>query len=127
SLHDAHPISGQLVLNPANGHYYENIPLLAGTGIDWDTANGNAQAREYRTVQGHLATLTSSSEQNFVISHLGGSLSGYWIGGYQVAGAVEPAEGWAWVTGEPWSYTNWMSGEPNDARGYRGLNANEDR
>ena len=25
-----------------------------------------------------------------------------------------PAAGWAWVTGEPFGFTNWASGEPND-------------
>ena len=23
--------------------------------------------------------------------------------------------GWEWVTGEPWSYTNWAGGEPNNS------------
>jgi hypothetical protein len=27
----------------------------------------------------------------------------------------EPAEGWGWITGEPFFYTNWAPGEPNDA------------
>ena len=22
--------------------------------------------------------------------------------------------GWSWVTGEPWAYTSWTAGEPND-------------
>jgi hypothetical protein len=27
------------------------------------------------------------------------------------------AEGWQWITGESWGYTNWNTGEPNDSGG----------
>jgi hypothetical protein len=40
------------------------------------------------------------------------------LGGYQdrmSAEYSEPAGGWRWITGEPWNFTNWGSGEPNDA------------
>ena len=31
--------------------------------------------------------------------------------------STEPDGGWQWVTGEPWSYTDWFSGEPDDIAG----------
>ena len=37
-----------------------------------------------------------------------------WIGGYQPNPNDPADQGWTWVTGEPWSYTNWAIGEPND-------------
>jgi len=27
---------------------------------------------------------------------------------------LEPDGGWQWITGEPWVYTNWDIGEPNN-------------
>jgi hypothetical protein len=33
------------------------------------------------------------------------------------AGSPEPGGGWQWVTGEPWGFTNWNAGKPNDLGG----------
>ena len=44
----------------------------------------------------------------------------YWLGGFQDLTSPnysEPSGGWTWVTGEPWSYTNWFPGEPNNTGG----------
>jgi len=61
----------------------------------------------------HLATITSAAEQTFVQDTLLDGYTGeYWLGGYQVG-----TSDWKWVTGEVWDYTNWHSGEPNDAYG----------
>ncbi|HOX01826.1 MAG TPA: hypothetical protein P5555_20695 [Candidatus Paceibacterota bacterium] len=53
-----------------------------------------------------------------------GSTDGYgWannVGAFDVSlqsSCGEPAGGWQWITGENWDYTNWGTGEPNDASG----------
>ncbi|MGQ9487370.1 MAG: PEP-CTERM sorting domain-containing protein [Armatimonadota bacterium] len=40
-----------------------------------------------------------------------------WLGGYQPPGELNPNANWQWVTGEPWTYTNWYPGQPNDYLG----------
>ena len=97
-----------------NGHYYEVIGESAG--LTWDQANVAAQ-----NAGGYLATITSEAENEFVFNLINDPVywngtRGPWIGGYQPAGNA-PAEGWQWVTGESFSYTNWSSGQPNDALG----------
>ena len=57
---------------------------------------------------GHLVTVTSTGEMNFV-KGLIGSVDA-WAGGTD-----RKKEGtWKWVTNESFKYTNWASGEPND-------------
>jgi hypothetical protein len=67
----------------------------------------------------HLATITSQAE-NVAIINLAPSAVGSWIGAYQNKASPsfsEPAGGWEWVTGEPWVFSNWGAGEPNDGGG----------
>lgn len=60
-----------------------------------------------------LATITSEAENTFVTTELGGTVRA-WLGGQQLPGSSEPEGGRQWITGEPWAYTNWDSGEPNN-------------
>jgi hypothetical protein len=99
----------QVTVNPADCHAYEAV---AGT-MTWEQARTAAAARTFQGVFGHLATITSEAETSFIHAAIG-SRDSYAIGGAQVGGP-EPAGGWTWITGEPWSYTNWNSGEPNNA------------
>ena len=94
-----------------NGHYYE---LFMPGSISWEDAAAAATG-----AGGYLATLTSAGEDAFVWSNVGSVLAGdfgnmAWLGGFQPTGTSEPNVGWSWVTGEPWAYTNWHSGEPNN-------------
>ena len=88
-----------------NGHWY--AARNASTPISWNTASQLAQASG-----GYLATATSAGENNFIIHSIIPNLGSYpgfgpILGGRFVNGA------WAWVTGEPWSFTAWAPGEPS--------------
>jgi hypothetical protein len=99
------------------GNYYEAISVP--NGLTWNDALNLAQSFSYIGVQGHLATVTSQAENDFIINNLGGpvALNRYWLGGFQPPGSPEPAGGWRWVTGELWNYTNWSGGEPSNNYG----------
>jgi hypothetical protein len=99
----------------ANGHLYE---VWQASAIDWDTARAFA-ARQSRPGYGYgyLACITSAEENGFianlVVSNIG--IGGeYWLGGFQPPGETRPDANWNWVSGEPFIYTNWYPGEPND-------------
>jgi Lectin C-type domain/PEP-CTERM motif len=97
------------VLNTANGHYYEDVQA----GITWDAARDAAAAMSFGGVQGHLVTITSQAEQDFINANFASALGqngvfGHWIGGFSLSRGV-----FQWVTGEDFTYTNWNAGEPN--------------
>ena len=89
------------------GHTY----YLSNASTTWAAANTAAI-----NAGGHLVSITSSGENTFVSGFL---LTG-WIGYFQNHSSPyysEPAGGWEWTTGEVSGYTNWNSGEPNNAGG----------
>ncbi len=109
------------------GHLY--IAVLAKGGF-WQNAANAAQR-----AGGHLVTLGDAEENRFVyelfssdprflswhqLSEGVGQWEGPMIGLYQIPGSSEPSVGWAWVTGEPATYTPWHPGQPNNS----GSNAN---
>jgi len=105
---------GGPVYNPANGHHYE---IISGT-VTWDQAKLACEALTFMGVQGHLVTYDDLAEDQFVYFTLnGGSLGNAWIGLYQDLNDPtysEPLGGWKWVTGEPMTYSNWGTNEPNN-------------
>jgi Thrombospondin type 3 repeat/Lectin C-type domain len=105
------PAAGQ-TLWEGNGHYY----LVVNQTTNWQQARLLAESMLFMGVPGHLATITSAEENTFVTTQLGPT-AGAWLGGEQPPGSAEPGGGWRWITGEPWVYTNWDSGEPNNAYG----------
>jgi serine/threonine-protein kinase len=109
---------GVLARDPATGHVYEAVP---GT-VSWYDAERAAEARTYQGTRGHLATITSAAEDRFVWENLKQAVvGGYWLGGFKALSGVAAREGWSWVTDEPFAYTNWVSGNPNDYFGEDGL------
>ena len=104
-------VEAQPVRWSGNGHYYE---VVLAPYISWEEARNAAAERVYRCRRGHLVTITSQAEQDFVWSLVRscGSVSvQLFTGGYEAT----PGTGdWSWITGEPMHYTNWASGEPNN-------------
>lgn len=86
-------------------------------GYTWIEAFELAESRNL-----HLATITSEQEQNLIISNFKNAVleaqntispdAGFvWLGGTDIFSEGQ----WEWVTGEPFSYSNWFSTEPNNA------------
>jgi Lectin C-type domain len=100
----------------ANGHYYD---VVTSSGvITWSEAEVAARVLSWQGFQGHLATITSQAENNFIRGILPSQTFQYptcWIGGFQAPGSLEPNGGWGWVTGELWVYGNWAAGEPSNS------------
>lgn len=90
-----------------NGHYY----LLSSSESTWLDAEAEAVS-----LGGHLVSITSQEEQDFVVSTF---LSGddannvYWIG----INDSESEGTYVWSSGEAVTYTNFNPGEPNNFRG----------
>ncbi|MHC4479665.1 MAG: right-handed parallel beta-helix repeat-containing protein, partial [Planctomycetota bacterium] len=104
--------------NADNGHYYKSVRVSGG--VTWDEAKARAESHQFtdggQTLQGYLAAITSAEESQFArdVPPDGIPGDGYWLGGYQEPGSAEPDGGWRWVSEEPFEFTNWLPGEPND-------------
>jgi hypothetical protein len=103
------------VASGGNDHYYDVVDT-GNTIYTWPQLQGAAAAMIHEGTYGHLATITSSAENSFIISSFANVYS-LALGGLQLTGSSEPAGGWTWITGEVFSYTNWAGGEPNNAGG----------
>lgn len=89
-----------------NEHWYG----IYRTATTWDAAEAAATALSSKA---YLVTITDEREQLFLVTtFLTGAdrLRVFWMGGTGPNGDRV----FTWVTGEPWSYTHWKSGEPNN-------------
>jgi hypothetical protein len=107
------------VQNPTNGHYYQAVQMPAGTS--WTTCKGLAESMVHLGLKGHLATISDAAENQFVATMINpAGVWRHWIGGFQDLTSPsysEPDGAWTWVTPEPWGYTQWNPGEPNNFGG----------
>lgn len=82
-----------------NGHEYA---IIEHTNLSWEDACDYCE-----NLGGHLATITSAEEQEFLNGLLeNGKNNLYWIGG------TKRDNKWAWITAETFSFSYWAQGEP---------------
>ena len=115
-----------------SGHYYRYV----STGTDWNTARTNAESTTLNGLQGYLAIITSTAENNFIkdettatniwigatedaattASYMGSSYDGsagqYWIWD-GATGSNKPAEAGTFA-GNTATFQSWAPGEPNN-------------
>lgn len=103
------------------GHLY--VAVLTYGSTSWETSRLFAQEAE-----GHLVTISDRAENDFLVrlfssdprflrTDATGTVFGPSIGWYQLPRSNEPSGGWAWVTGEPVTFTNWSPGNPDNYNG----------
>ena len=107
-----------------NGHFYELVmpdqPLTADDNFSWFEARDSAASTVLFGSTGHLVTVTSFEEDEFLRTSFENELQirNYptSTGGFAWIGLTdEVTEGaYQWVTGETSSYTHWASTEPNN-------------
>ena len=95
-----------------NGHWYAF--KAESTVICWHDARALCELQG-----GHLASITSPAENQLLLSLTIPNNPGGVQGGPYIGGTCEglPWGQWYWITGEPFSYTAWMSGAPNGSSG----------
>jgi hypothetical protein len=96
-------------------NYYEFVAPsnpYSGSNNSWITDNAAASAQVFNGVHGHLATITSAAENNFLFTLAAGDFvgaAGAWLGGKYPQGWLTGPE-----TGQSFTYTNWGGIEPNN-------------
>lgn len=90
-----------------NGHIYR----IYNENLTWEQAKAKCES-----LGGHLATITSQEEQNFIENMLRNSeleFYGYWLGA-----KLDDSGWWQWVTDEVFEkqYQNFASGQPDGAK-----------
>lgn len=98
-------VQAEIVQWQGNGHWYE---VVVSGNPTWHEARDAAAIRTYNGINGYLATVTTTAEQEFLVSNFGGggAINELWVGGYQDTEDPDYREnygGWKWITGEPWN------------------------
>lgn len=99
-------IMGSCVSTPSGcrvSHYASQTYALCDPCLSWTDARNQCVS-----IGGHLATATSSGEDNFLSAWASSMGWDVWFGLYRDSLCI-----WRWVSGEPVVYTNWGSGQPD--------------
>jgi hypothetical protein len=100
-------LSGMTLLGTNNGRAY----YISTANVTWSSANTAATAQG-----GYLAGIDDAAENTYILNRVAaviGSGTNYWIGLNDAA-----TEGtYVWTSGQPFSYSNWQAGQPDDSGG----------
>ncbi len=85
---------------------------MVPTHLDWNEANQAAQRLSYNGIRGHLVTVTSKAEHDFVKTLIGPA-NAYWLGADKRDGSE-----WKWVADRAFdrqiiSPSYWAAGQPD--------------
>lgn len=97
------------VLWEGNGHYYK---VFSGPNSEYPQLTWEEAKLACEQLGGHLVTITSSEEQDFIESLDSTTCIGEW----SVWIGLSKPEGtgpWTWITDEPYEYTHWANTEPS--------------
>lgn len=88
--------------------YNENTYIMFDEATTWESAKKYCEE-----IGGHLATVTDASEWAFVSEFVktSGDNDRYYLG----ASDSENEGEWKWVTGEPFNFTAWSTGNPDNS------------
>lgn len=90
-----------------SAYYDGSVYQVFDEGMSWYEAKAYCE-----NLGGHLATITSQTEQDFIEGMIANQdKNNYWLGGTNASQSGQ----WEWITGEPFEYTNWDSGQPDNA------------
>jgi hypothetical protein len=87
-----------------NGHWYELISNSSQT--TWAQAQQEILGMSYQGLSGYFATATSAAENEWIYGTVVGQ-------GYAWLGGADDGAGWRWANGEDWTYSAWVSGQPD--------------
>jgi hypothetical protein len=96
-------------------NFYDFVSVVdpfSGENNSWFAAKTAASTRVFNGVNGHLATITSQAENDFLYGLVTGQYTGFkgaWIGAKSPDGWLVGPE-----NGQAFSYMNWGGVEPND-------------
>ncbi|HZV00423.1 MAG TPA: lectin-like protein, partial [Planctomycetota bacterium] len=106
--HDPLPSGAEAKLNTVNGHYYAFIASNIAPG----DAHIQARKLQFFGTPGHMATITSAQENEFIREMSPTPIA--WVGGTDRQSTPD----WIFVSGpeagQPMTYFNWAPGEPNN-------------
>jgi cysteine-rich repeat protein len=109
------PGGDQFAVDPASGHCYASFDDDLTT---FASAELSCEAAGPAVYEGYLATITSGAEDSVVLS-VQHPAQNPWIGAADDANDTDVI--FAWVTGEPFGYSHFAPGEPDDDVAFGGL------
>lgn len=107
TIYDSKTVSIKVTGTLNHGNFANHSYQVFENSLSWTDAEEACES-----VGGHLATIESAEEQDFIKNLIKSTKKeNLWIGGYYSSDA------WNWVDNTPWDYTNWDNLQPDNYTG----------